>query len=436
MRNGIFPSSLTFPFLIKECTARGDLVGAGAVYGHAVKLGFHGDVFIQNAMISLYCKCGVMDSARNMFDEIPNRDVVSWNSMIVGYFRNGYTDFALDLVRRMEERSIYTWNSIITGCVQAGCAREALEFFQEMMSEGAVEPDKMTISSVLTACSSLGAVDHGKWVHGYLNRIGLELDVVIGTALIDMYGKSGCVETAAEVFEKMIRKDVLAWTAMISVFSYHGYARKALNLLKEMDTHGLKPNHVTFVALLSACAHSGLVDEGRRCFHMMRNVYLIEPHVFHYACMVDVFSRAALFEEAERVIQSMPMQPDAFVWGALLGGCQMHGNTELGERVALKLIELDRLNYAFYVNLCDVYAKAGRFNDVKKIRALMQQKGMKKKVPGCSMIEVDGIVYEFSVRGAPEVEMEEIVLVLEGLVGQKKLDTRAAEFDDRDQLLV
>ncbi|XP_010693654.2 pentatricopeptide repeat-containing protein At5g66520 [Beta vulgaris subsp. vulgaris] len=431
LRNGISPDNLTFPFILKECTRRVDCLMGLSVYSQVVKSGFHDDVYIQNCMISLLCECGFIGCAQKLFDEMPERDVVSWNSMIVGCLRNGELDLALCMFRRMAKRSIYTWNSMITGFVQAGKSKVALELFQEMESiKDDVRPDKITLASVLSACASLGAIHYGSWVYDYLKRRGLQIDMVTATALIDMYGKCGHVNKAIETFRGMPKKDVLAWTAMISVYALHGYGNEALDLLKEMELQEVKPNHVTFVGLLSACAHAGLVEEGRRCFEMMTCVYSIEPCVYHYACMVDILSRAALFDEAEKLINGMPMEPDAFVWGALLGGCQMHKNVELGEKVAIKLINLDPLNHAFYINLCDIYAKGGRFNDVKKIRTFMQEKGIIKDLPGSSMIEVDGVVREFSVRGSPELVMDELVWLLHRLNNKMKIGSQGNDLDD------
>jgi pentatricopeptide repeat protein len=430
--DGNSPDYLTFPFLVKECTRRLDAFAGRSIYSHAIKFGFHNDAFAQNSLISLYMACGYLSCALKLFEDMLNKDVVSWNSMIIGYLRGGELDKALDLFRRMEKRNIITWNSIITGFVQGGRPKEALEFFHEMqiISDDMAIPDKITIATVLSACANLGAIDHGKWVHSYLRRSSLECDVVIGTALVDMYGKCGCVEKAYEVFKDMPEKDTLAWTAMISVFALHGFGREAFDLFEEMETLGVKPNHVTFVGLLSACAHSGLVEKGRWCFDMMASVYSIEPQVYHYACMVDILGRAGLFEEAEGLIRSMRMEPDVFVWGALLGGCQMHGNMELGEKVAQYLIDLEPLNYSFYVNLCDVYAKANRFDNAKRTRALMKEKGIKKEVPGCSMIEVEGVVYEFSVRGSPEVVMEEVVWTLVGFSNMMKIEGYMLDHDE------
>ncbi|KNA21972.1 hypothetical protein SOVF_038390 [Spinacia oleracea] len=431
LRNGITPDNLTFPFVLKECTRRVDGLIGMVVYSQIVKFGFNYDVYVQNCMISFLCECGFLGCAQKVFDKMPERDVVSWNSMIVGCLRNGGVDLALGMFRKMEKRSIYTWNSMITGFVQAGKPKIALELFQEMQlrSDDGVRPDKITIASVVSACASLGAIEYGDWVYDYLKKSGLQIDMVTETALIDMYGKCGRVDKAIETFRNMPKKDVLAWTAMISAYALHGYGKEALGLLNEMELKGMRPNHVTFVGLLSACAHAGLVEEGRWCFDIMTRVYSIEPCVYHFACMVDILSRAALFDEAEKLISGMPMEPDAYVWGALLGGCQMHKNVELGEKVALRLINLDPLNHALYINLCDIYAKAGRFDDVKKIRNFMQEKGIVKDMPGSSSIEVDGVVHEFSVRGSPELVMDELVWLLNGLKNEMKIGFQRNDLD-------
>lgn len=429
MGSGLVPDCITLPFLLKECSKRFDVYMGRAIHVHAVKFGYEGDIYVQNALISLYSECGVLEDAGKVFDGMSNRDVVSWNSMIVGCLRNGELDSALELFRKMKERktiTIITWNSVITGLVQGGRAMEALDIFHEMQNsageKNAVQPDKVTVASALSACASLGAIDQGKWVHSYLERSGIEHDMVIGTALVDMYGKCGCVERALEVFNGMRSKDVFAWTAMISVLALHGYGNEAFELFKEMEAVGVRPNAVTFVGLLSACAHSGLVGKGRQCFDTMKRDYHIEPQVQHYACMIDTLGRAGLFTEAEELINSMPMRPDVFVWGALLGACQLHGNVRLGERVAKYLIELEPHNHAFYITLGDLYAKSGRFDDRKKIRSLIIGQNVRKTVPGSSMIEVDGVVYEFSVKGSPDMPIAALESVLSLLCSEMKIE--------------
>nr|GEW42422.1 pentatricopeptide repeat-containing protein At5g66520-like [Tanacetum cinerariifolium] len=364
------------------------------------------------------------------------RDVVSWNSVINGCLRNGEFELASEFFGKMGERNVISWNSVITGMVQGGRAKEGIQLFYEMIGlrgEDKVFPDKITLASVVSACASLGWLDYGKWVHGYVLRNGIECDVVIETAMVDMYGKCGNVGLAKRVFEGIFEKDVLAWTSMISVYALHGYGDEAFDLFDEMVACGMKPNPVTFGALLTACAHLGLIERGRWYFNLMRIVYLIQPTVQHYACMVDILGRAGLFDEAERLITNMPMDPDVFVWGALLGACQMHGNVELGEKVAKHLINLDPLNYAFYVTLCDIQAKAGKFQDLEHTRALMDDRGLKKDISGNSMIEVDGTVYEFSIKGSSEVVMEEIrskASALFEVVVNSVQDGKCAEKDD------
>ncbi|XP_027358343.1 pentatricopeptide repeat-containing protein At5g66520-like [Abrus precatorius] len=420
----IVPNCLTFTFLAKGCTRWLEYGATGQViHTQVIKFGFFKDVYVGNCLISLYMSCGLLNNARKLFDEMVVRDVVTWNSMVIGYSRSGGLDMALDLFRKMNGRNVITWNSIITGLVQGGRAKESLELFHEMqiLNDDKIKPDKITIASVLSACAQLGAIDHGKWVHGYLRRHGIECDVVIGTALVNMYGKCGDVQKAFEIFKEMPQKDTSAWTAMILVFSVHGLGWKAFDCFSDMERAGVKPNHVTFVGLLSACAHSGLVVQGRWCFDVMKCVYLIEPQVYHYACMVDILSRARLFDESEILIRSMPMKPDVYVWGALLGGCQMHGNVELGEKVAHNLIELEPRNHAFYINLCDIYAKAGRFDAARRIRNLMKERRIENKIPGCSMIEINGVVQEFSAGGSSELPMKELVLVLNRLSNEMKI---------------
>ncbi|KAI4330861.1 hypothetical protein MLD38_029106 [Melastoma candidum] len=412
----IVPDCLTFPFLLKESVnGPGNAEAGRSIHGHVIKFGFCGDTFISNSLISLYSVYADSgDVARELFEEMPVKDLVSWNSVIIGYLRRDDLDEAREMFERMIERNVITWNSMITGFAQGGRPKEALEIFLEMEKtrDPAAKPDKITIASALSACASLGALDFGKRLHDYLRKNGIELDIVIKTALIDMYGKCGSIEEASKTFRAMPSKDNMAWTAMISAFALHGCCEVAFQLLEEMENQGLRPNHVTFVALLSACAHSGSVEKGRQCFKVMKSVYGMEQQVHHYACMVDILSRAGLFGEAEALIREMPMEPDSYVWGALLAGCQMHGNVHLGESVAKRLISMDPENHAFYVSMQGMYAKAGRFEDRNAIRALMDGRGIRKEVPGNSFIEIGGIVHEFSIRGSPGVNLEGLLHVL------------------------
>ncbi|KAK8945792.1 Pentatricopeptide repeat-containing protein [Platanthera guangdongensis] len=419
LAGGIHPDHLTLPFLLKFCSLQPGPIAGQSLHGHVVKLGFQDDIYIQNTMVLMYCSCRIISSAHKLFDRMPKRDLVSKNSLLTGYLRSGELDAALNLFSGMEEKNVRTWNSIITGLVHGGQARKALNLFQEMQFAGSesIKPDKITIASVISACSFLGALDQGKWLHSYLRRNSLDFDVVIQTALVDMYGKCGSLADAQQVFGEMPEKDVFSWTAMISALAVHGSGDEASLIFDQMVGLGFSPNHVTFGALLVAFAHSGSVEKGRFYFAVMKRVYSLEPQLHHYASMIDLLGRAGLFSEAETLIESMPMEPDSFVWGALLGACRMHGNVDLGERIADHMIRLDPLNHAFYIVLSDIYANARRYECVKRIRNLMKGKGVKKASPGCSMIEVDGRVCEFSLKGTAEELLKEIEWVLDGING-------------------
>lgn len=414
--SSVRPDHITFPFLLKYCCSIRNLISSESVHAHVLKFGVGVDLFVQNGMISMYSSFGSIQSALKVFTGMPEKDIVSWNSILIGSLRCGDLDLALGLFDEMKQdnnRNIVSWNSIMTGLVQAGRPKDALIFFHEMFDSdgGGVLPDKITISVVICACAALGALDHGRWMHNYMKRRNeLEIDTVLGTALVDMYGKCGCVERASNVFDDIPNKDVLAWTAMISAFAVNGHGEEAFALFSEMEKHGIRPNQVTYGALLNACAHSGLLIKGRQSFRTMKDVYGIVPNLQHYACMVDLLSRAGLFEEALELIRTMPIKPDVYVFGALLGGCRMHGNAELGEELAEYLINLDPRNHVFYVILSDIYAKGNKFSNVKRIREFMSENGINKTLPGCSMIEINGIVHEFSVNGydGSEVSSNEI----------------------------
>ncbi|KAL4574858.1 hypothetical protein LXL04_021698 [Taraxacum kok-saghyz] len=423
--NSIVPDCITLPFLMKECTTRPDFISGQTIHAHSIKFGFADDVYVGNSMINFYSACGVLTCARKVFDEMSKRDTVSWNSIITGCLKHMELDSGVELFTKMDNKNIITWNTIITGLVHGNRPKPAIDFFNKMITSrnhNTIHPDKITLASVISACASLGWIHHGKCAHSYMLRNGIEYDIVIKTAMVDMYGKCGNIDLAIRVFENIPKKDVLAWTSMISIYALHGYGNEAFNLFDKMVSCGTRPNIVTFGALLTACVHLGLINKGRWYFKIMKNIYLIDPTVQHYACMVDILVRGGFFEEAERLITNMPMDPDVFVWGALLGGCQMHGNVTLGEKVAKYLISLEPLNHAFYVALCDMYGKAGKFDDLEDIRAVMDVRGLKKDVPGNSVIEVDGVVYEFSINGSCGVILEEIKSFLCQLSKEMKID--------------
>eukprot|EP01018_Ginkgo_biloba_P034747 Gb_24821 [translate_table: standard] len=389
---GIQPNEFTFATVVPVCSNYETLKD---VHQEIVKSGFQSDVFVGSALIDMYAKCGRMENARYVFDKMPRRDVVSWNAMIAGYAQNGHVDKALELFQTMPERDVASWTAMIAGCSQNGHGEEAMKRFQQMQLAG-VRPDSGTFAILLASCANLAALEQGKEVHEVIIRSGFQYNLFVSSALIDMYAKCGSIENARIAFSKMPQRNVVSWNAMIVGFAMHGCSKEALHLFEQMQNSGTSPDHVTFVGVLSACCHAGLVNKGWQYFECMIKYYHIRPTMENYGCMVDLLGRAGHLDEAYDFINKMPIKPDATVWGCLLGACRIHINVELGERVAEQIFELDPKNSAPYVLLSNIYAAAGRWDDTEKVRKMMKDRNVKKS-PGCSWIEVNKQVYAFLV---------------------------------------
>ncbi|KAH9800319.1 pentatricopeptide repeat-containing protein [Citrus sinensis] len=359
------PNESTVVTVLSACAHMGSLELGNWVCSLIEGHGLGSNLHVTNALIDMYSKCGDLVKARDLFESIEKRDVISWNVMIGGYTHT--SDY-----------------------------KEALMLFRQMLQSN-IEPNDVTFLSVLPACAYLGALDLGKWIHAYIDKNHQKLNnVSLWTSLIDMYAKCGNIKAAEQVFDGMGYKTLASWNAMISGLAMHGKADKALSLFSRMIGEGLQPDDITFVGVLSACNHAGLLDIGRQYFNAMIQDYKISPKLQHYGCMVDLLGRAGLFDEAEALLKTMEMKPDAAIWTSLLGACRVHGRLELGESVAKHLLELEPENPGAYVLLSNMYAGAGRWDDVATIRTRLNDKGM-KKVPGCSSIEVGSVVHEFLV---------------------------------------
>uniref|UniRef100_A0A5K1CIW7 DYW domain-containing protein n=2 Tax=Nymphaea colorata TaxID=210225 RepID=A0A5K1CIW7_9MAGN len=368
------------------------------------------DIVVMNVMIGGYVKLGDVDAANEMFSKVATKDLLMCNTMMGGYVKNWDVGAAYRLFVEMTERDMVSWNTMIGGFIQTGRFKEATELFHRMQTEN-LRPNDVTIVGMLRACSQVGALDMGKWLHAYVDRNRYLVNVVVGTSLVDMYCKCGVLECAEQIFDQLHDKDVTAWNAMITGFAMHGKSVKALELFRQMQHERIQPNEVTFVGVLCACTHGGLVDEGKQYFHSMVSEFGLTPQLEHYGCMVDLLGRAGLLEEAYDFIKGMPLAPHTGVWGALLGACKIHGNIELAECAIKHLIELDKEDGGYCAILSNIYAKAGRWDDVAKVRALMKERGIEKK-PGCSSIEVDGKVHEFGVGDKTHPRSEEIYTML------------------------
>ncbi|CAF2060113.1 unnamed protein product [Brassica oleracea] len=443
-RHSVTPDFHTFPFLLPSFNNPTHLPLGRRTHAQILLFGLHADPFVRTSLLNMYSSCGDLASAHRVFDESISKDLPAWNSVANAYAKAGSIDVARKLFDEMPERNVISWSSLISGYVTCGRNREALGLFREMQLSK-IRPNEFTLSAVLSACGRLGALEEGKWVQAYVDKYNVEIDVVLRTSLIDMYAKCGSLERAKLVFVSLgCKKDVKAYSAMMCCFAMYGLTEECFQLFSEMASNNINPNSVTFVGLLGACVHGGLVEEGRSYFAMMVEKFGITPSIQHYGCMVDLYGRAGLIEEAERFIASMPVEPDELIWGSLLSGSRTLGDVKTCEAALKKLIELDPLSSGAYVLLSNVYAKTGRWIEVKRIRQEMEAntqlnslletvKGI-KKVPGCSSVEVDGVIHEFVVGDESEEESESIYAML-GEVMQRLREEAGYVSDTKEVLL-
>lgn len=415
----VFPDTFTCSFVLKACAQLLDTLNGRIVHGYVEKLGLQSNLFLQNMIVHLYALCGAIGDARQLFEKMPDRDVVTWNIMINQLVKRGDVEEAYHLFSLMPERSLRSWTSMISGFVQCGKPKEAIQLFMKMEEEG-LRPNEVTAVAVLAACADLGDLDLGRRIHEYSNQSEFRRNVHISNTLIDMYLKCGCLEDARRLFDEIEERTIVSWSAMISGLAMHGQAEEALKLFSKMIQLEIKPNGVTFVALLHACSHMGMIDQGREFFASMTRDYGLIPRIEHCGCMVDLFSRAGLLQEAHEFIMNMPIKPNGVVWGALLGGCKVHKNIELAEEAIRHLSELDPLNDGYYVVLSNIYAEAECWEGTAKVRKLMKERGV-KKTPGWSSITVDGMLHEFVAGDESHPEAEEIFQLWEKLLQKIKL---------------
>ncbi|KAM0065215.1 putative tetratricopeptide-like helical domain superfamily [Helianthus debilis subsp. tardiflorus] len=422
--DGILPDEVTMIGMI-SCCAQSENLNLGMefhryVENNKIKM----TVPLVNALMDMYMKCGDMETAERLFNKMTVKTSVSWTTMIAGYSKHGRMDAAKKLFDEMPDKDVVPWNALIGGYVQTKRFKEALSVFHEMQSTN-VYPDEVTMVYCLSACSQVGALDLGTWMHRYIKKHNLSITVGVGTALVDMYAKCGNIETALQLFDELPSRNSLTWTAIIVGLANNGNAHDAISRFNEMIRVGLTPDEVTFLGVLSACCHGGLVHEGREIFTQMTSKFNVSPKCKHYSCMVDLLGRAGLLNEAEEVINNMPIRPDDGVWGALFFACRIHKNIEMGERAGFKLLELDPSDGGIYVLLASMYWEAKMFEKSTEVRKLMRIRGV-DKTPGCSSVEVNGRVYEFLIRDKSHPQNRDISEVLlhltKQLVGFEDLD--------------
>ncbi|KAG6496616.1 pentatricopeptide repeat-containing protein At5g15300-like [Zingiber officinale] len=422
-RRRIPPSPFTFPFLLKACSRAASSLfshSASAIHSRILRLGFDSDPFVRNSLMTLYSQFGIRD-ARKLFDEMSQKTIVSWNVMLAAYLRIGDLSASDELFRLMPQKNVSSWNSMITRYVRAGDMASASRVFREMPQKDAVswnsmisgyireknygraldlfkqmqsinvKPTEMTVVSVLAACAETGQLDLGREVHFYVWKNDYRIEGYVGNALLDMYAKCGSLNMAWKLFDEMRLKHVTSWNAMIVALAVHGQSEEALNLFASMEREtsheGTRPNHVTFVGVLIACRHKGLVKEGQVYFKRMIEEYKIEPNLKHFGCMADLLSRCGLIQEAYQMIKEMPVKANAVLWKTVLSACKVYGNVELAESAYTELAKLGAPSEAEYVIMSNIYANAGRWADVGRLRTGLVGCSIAKP-PGCSTIEL------------------------------------------------
>ncbi|PRQ44054.1 putative pentatricopeptide [Rosa chinensis] len=359
----------------------GDMVGASKVFGEMPER----NAVSWNVVISGFVRLGDLGNARRVFEEMPGKDVVSFTTMIDGYAKSGDMASARFLFEQAPVKDIVMWSALISGYAQNGFPNQAVKIFLEMSSRN-VEPDEFIMVSLMSACSQVGCLELAEWVDSYLSNSSIDIrQPHVLAALIDMNAKCGNMERATSLFENMPKRDLISYCSMIQGLSIHGRGNQAVALFNRMLSEGLAPDEVAFTVILTACSRSELVEEGRHFFELMRHKYSMVPTPDHYACMVDLLSRSGWLEEAYELLQSMPVEPHAGAWGALLGACKLHCNVEFGELVANRLFVLEPKSAGSYVLLSDIYAAFHRWLDVSVVRNKMQERGL-KKIPGISSI--------------------------------------------------
>ncbi|XP_016456227.2 putative pentatricopeptide repeat-containing protein At5g52630 [Nicotiana tabacum] len=472
---GGFPTNYTLGVAFKACSLLADFELGKQIHGYVVKYEIEDDTSIGNALCSLYCKSGNLESAVKAFRRISDKNVISWttaisacgdngdsamglslfvemlcanveaneftltsvmsmccimqalkmgsqihslsiklgygsnlrvmNSIMYLYLKNGWIIEAKKLFDGMDTISLVTWNAMIAGLAQMmdlaedgiinahSSGIEALNTFLRLHRSG-MKPDLFTFSSVLTVCSSLVALEQGEQIHAQVIKSGFLSDVVVGTALVNMYSKCGSIDRASKIFVEMSTRTLISWTSMIIAFAQHGYSKQALQLFEDMRFVGARPNKVTFVGVLSACSHAGLVEEALAYFDMMKKEYKIKPVMDHYACLIDMFVRLGRIDEAFDFVKKMDFEPNEFIWSLLIAGCRSHGKSELGFYAAEQLLNLNPKNSEAYFLLLNMYLSTERWKDVSKVRKLMKDEKI-GKLKDWSWISIRDKVHSF-----------------------------------------
>ncbi|KAG7632990.1 Pentatricopeptide repeat [Arabidopsis suecica] len=479
-RFGLFADNFTYPFLLKACSGQSWLPVVKMMHNHIEKLGLSSDIYVPNALIDCYSRCGglgVRDAmklfekmserdtvswnsmlgglvkagelrdARRLFDEMPQRDLISWNTMLDGYARCREMSKAFELFEKMPDRNtvswstmvmgyskagdmemarvmfdkmplpaknVVTWTIIIAGYAEKGLLKEADRLVDQMVAAG-LKFDAAAVISILAACTESGLLSLGMRIHSILKRSNLGSNAYVLNALLDMYAKCGNLKKAFDVFNDMPKKDLVSWNTMLHGLGVHGHGKEAIELFSRMRREGIRPDKVTFIAVLCSCNHAGLIDEGIDYFYSMEKVYDLVPQVEHYGCLVDLLGRVGRLKEAIKVVQTMPMEPNVVIWGALLGACRMHNEVDIAKEVLDNLVKLDPCDPGNYSLLSNIYAAAEDWEGVADIRSKMKSMGVEKP-SGASSVELEDGIHEFTVFDKSHPKSDQIYQMLGSLI--------------------
>lgn len=352
----------TYPSVLNCFASTKNTRNAKSIHCLIIKTGFDSSKPVNNALVDMYAKQGSLDCAMAVFNHMPDKDVVSWTSLVTGYSHNGSYE-------------------------------EALKLFCDLRSAG-LFPDHVIVASILSVCAELTVLEFGQQVHANFIKSGLQSSLSVDNSLLTMYAKCGCIEDARLVFDSMKLRNVITWTALIIGCAQNGKGIDSVRFYEDMIASGIKPDYITFIGLLFACSHAGLLDRSRYYFESMNKIYGIKPGPEHYACMIDLLGRSGKLAEAEELLNQMEFEPDAAIWKSILAACKLYGNLELAEKAAKSVLELEPANAVPYIMLSNMYSSANKWEEVAKIRSLMKSRGISKE-PGCSWIETNSKVHTF-----------------------------------------
>ncbi|KAM5577408.1 pentatricopeptide repeat-containing protein [Rosa sericea] len=408
------PDKFTLASILSACANLEKLELGKQIHVLIIRAGLDTSEAVVNALISMYAKSGGLEIAEKVLEQCETSDLnlIAFTALLDGYIKVGGVNPARQIFDSLRECDVVAWTAMIVGYVQNGLNNDALELFRSMIA-GGPRPNNYTLAAMLSVSSSLASLDYGKQIHASAIRTGEVSSVSVGNALITMYSKAGSISGAKQVFNLIDRnRDTVSWSSMIIALAQHGLGEESIELFEKMLSLGIRPDHITYVGVLSACTHVGLVDQGRSYYNLMRSVHKIEPTHSHYACMVDLLGRAGLLQEAYDVIQNMPIEPDVIAWGSLLSACKLHKNVDLAKVAADKLLLIEPDNSGAYSALANLYSACGRWADAAEVRKLMKNRRVKKG-QGFSWLEYQNKVHVFGVDDGVHPQRDGIYKMME-----------------------